>query len=83
MSNNRSLTSLKLVVFALLATVVSTGLLSAGDYSGKFTLPLEAKWGRAILPAGEYEFKINTDVAPFTLKVSGKDGTASRHSCPD
>jgi len=74
MNPTKGLTLIKVLFLALLATVASAGLLSAEDYKGKFTLPVETKWGTATLPAGDYEFKLNTNVAPYTIKVSGVSG---------
>ena len=50
MNRTRNLTSVKLVLLALLATVVSAGLLSAESYEGTFTLPVVTRWGAVILP---------------------------------
>lgn len=72
MTNTRTFTNIR-VVLLLLAVFASAGLLSAEDYSGKFTLPVETKWGTATLPPGDYTFKLNINVHPFTAKVSGKD----------
>jgi len=66
----------RLAILALLATVVSAGLLSAEDYVGKFTLPFQAKWGRATLPAGDYSFQLNTARSPYTVTVRGQDKAA-------
>ena len=66
----------RLAILALLATAVSAGLLSAEDYVGKFTLPFQAKWGRATLPAGDYEFQLNTARSPYTVTVRGQDKAA-------
>ncbi len=68
MKQTRSFTTVRLAVFALLATVVFAGLLSAEDYRGKFTLPFEAKWGTAALPPGDYTFEV---------WAQAKDGTWS------
>lgn len=69
MTNTRTFTLIRVVFLALLATVVSAGLLSAEDFQGKFTLPFEAKWGLATLPPGDYAFRINPAVAPYTVQV--------------
>ena len=61
--------SFRLAILALLATVVSAGLLGAQDFKGTFTLPFEAKWGEAILPAGDYSFKLNTASYPSITTV--------------
>ena len=74
MDKIRNFTFLRLAFLALLATVVSTSLLSAQDVRGTFTLPFEAKWGQATLPAGDYEFKLHTASPPYIAVVSGTDG---------
>ena len=76
MKTTRSFKLVRLLALALLATVVSAGLLSAEDFEGKFTLPCEAKWGLATLPAGDYSFRLNTVVAPYTITVRGENGNA-------
>jgi hypothetical protein len=48
--------------FALAATVLSVGpafaqRLDKVNAQGKFTLPFEAQWGKATLPAGQYSFQ--------------------------
>ncbi len=69
MNNTRSFPLIRVVFLALLATVASTGLLSAQDVRGTFTLPFEAKWGMATLPAGDYEFKLDTASGPHIATV--------------
>ena len=76
MNRTRNLTSVKLVLLALLATVVSAGVLSAEDFAGKFTLPFEARWGMAVLPAGDYEFRLDTATSAPLVRVTGKTATA-------
>ena len=74
MNRTRNLTSVKLVLLALLATVVSAGLLSAESYEGTFTLPFVTRWGAVILPPGDYSFTINTagsNVATIHWKNGG------------
>jgi hypothetical protein len=69
MNRIRTFTLIRVAFPALLATVVAAGLLSAEDFAGKFTLPFEAKWGLATLPPGDYAFRINPAVAPYTAQV--------------
>ncbi len=75
MTNTRTSTLIRVVFLALLAAVASAGLLSAEDLVGKFTLPIEAKWGLATLPAGDYQFNLNAAVSPYTVTVRGQDKT--------
>lgn len=74
MTNNRTSTLIRVVFLALAATVASVGLLSAQDAKGTFTLPFEVRWGTAVLPAGDYSFKIdNTD---YTVTIRGENQAA-------
>ena len=69
MTNIRTSTLVRMVFLALLAAVASAGLLSAQDVQGTFTLPFEAKWGLATLPAGDYSFKLDTASGPHIATV--------------
>jgi hypothetical protein len=55
---------------AVLAAALSASLASAQEYQGKFTLPFEARWGSAVLPAGDYTFRVNASEAPCMVSVS-------------
>ena len=46
----------KLAMGSLLAICVNAGFANAQTVGGKFTLPFEAHWGQATLPAGDYSF---------------------------
>jgi hypothetical protein len=43
--------------------------LSAQDFTGKFTLPFEARWGSAVLPAGDYSFRVDPGAAPYMAVI--------------
>lgn len=45
------------------------GLASAQNVKGNFTLPFEARWGMARLPAGEYSFKLDHATVDGTLQL--------------
>ena len=40
-------------------------------YQGKFTLPFEARWQNAVLPAGDYTISMPSATAPYTMFVRG------------
>ena len=66
----------KYFIFLLLVTCMWTGVLSAQDYKGTFTLPIETKWGPATLPAGDYSFTIDTASASHVAKIRWENGGA-------
>ncbi len=74
MNPTRSFAIARASILAFLASFGLAGLLKAEEYEGKFTLAFESRWGRMTLPAGEYTFKLDTDIHPYTVKVTGKDG---------
>ncbi|MBZ5516459.1 MAG: hypothetical protein LAN62_16730 [Acidobacteriia bacterium] len=74
MNNTRSFTLVRVAFLALLATVLSAGLLSAEDYRVTFTLPCEARWGEATLPPGDYSMIVDT-ASPYKVTViRGENG---------
>jgi hypothetical protein len=62
------------VALLALALCSSTGLGRAQEvyYKGKFTLPFEAHWASAVLPAGEYTISMPSTNAPYMLFVRGE-----------
>ena len=62
----------KLTAKLLAAALVATALLAATTmnatppFQGKFSLPYEVRWGRAMLPAGEYWLRVDY-VGPATI----------------
>src|SRR5436305_12363702 len=56
----RSASFFKHSLTTMLGACLFLGLTNARppDAVGKFTLPFEAKWGRAVLPAGDYSFTV-------------------------
>ena len=63
-----------LVALALCATAVLGK--SQDAYQGTFTLPFEAHWAGATLPAGEYTITMPTDSTPYLLYVRGQGKSA-------
>jgi hypothetical protein len=59
MKTNRSYTMVRSLVLALASAFIFAGLASAQTAAGKFTLPFEARWGLATLPAGDYSFTLD------------------------
>ena len=70
MKSTRSLKSVRIQLLAVLAAALSASLASAQNYEGKFTLPFEAHWGKAVLPAGDYTFRVNPSEPPCMVSVS-------------
>jgi hypothetical protein len=77
MKSTRSLKSVRILLLAVLAAGLSASLASAQEYEGKFTLPYEARWGKAVLPAGDYSFRVNPSRdSCITLVGQGRRGVA-------
>ena len=61
----RQLSRVRLLVVAALATCAFTAAANAQtSYTGKFTLPHEARWGGLVLPAGSYSIIVSSPSAP-------------------
>jgi hypothetical protein len=70
----RSFKLAMVVGVGLLAASFTANLAKASDaYTGKFTLPFEARWGGLVLPAGEYSFTLNDVTAAGMIAVQ-RDG---------
>ncbi len=70
----KSVSMKQLYKFAMvaLALCLSAGLGKAQNaYEGKFTLPFEARWQNAVLPAGDYTISLRSAVVPYTMFVRG------------
>lgn len=76
----KSIRNLKLVnnvALVALALSFSASLGKAQNaFEGKFTLPFEARWGSAVLPAGDYTFTLPSTAAPYLLYVRGEGKAA-------
>jgi hypothetical protein len=72
-----------LFAFALAATVLSVGSgfaqMNTTNARGTFTLPFEARWGTASLPAGNYTFEEgNTNTGQRIIEVRGESKGSPR-----
>ena len=54
---------------ALLAVCLMAGHANAQEFQGKFTLPFQARWGQASLPAGDYSFTVGNPGKPFQVHL--------------
>lgn len=61
-----------------LAFILSPALGRAQNYNGTFTLPFEAKWGSAVLPAGDYTLSLREGdtFAGYTVFLRGEGKNA-------
>ena len=71
--------SKRYAVFAALLTVTAGFTLPANaqQYKAKFTLPFEARWGAAVLPAGDYTLWTDTVLATPFIHVQSNGHTYS------
>ena len=54
------LVGLSMALFVLVSTGATAQTLNSTSFVGKFTLPVQAQWGRLTLPAGEYSLSYGT-----------------------
>jgi hypothetical protein len=64
----------------LLAVVLAASVFSAAanahpGFAGKFTLPYEVHWGKAVLPAGDYFIRMDSTIAPAIINSTSGDMT--------
>jgi hypothetical protein len=65
------------MTLATLVLLSAPGLVKAQNaYQGKFTLPFEAHWAGATLPAGDYTITLPQAVSPYQLYVRGEGKAA-------
>lgn len=76
MKSNRSVTLMNSFGLAVLAVVLCSSLASAQRYAGKFTLPVETRWERAVLPAGEYSITLDTTL-PRIFRIQRENKVVS------
>jgi hypothetical protein len=69
-------TRLMLLVAVLVAIPASATVANAEPvYVGKFTLPYEVHWHRALLPAGEYTITVSSESAPALVRSTNGSKT--------
>lgn len=61
------------VTLALFSVVLFSANLQAQTTHGKFTLPIEARWGTILLEPGEYDFTITNDLAGPMLTLRSRE----------
>jgi hypothetical protein len=71
MKPNRSFLNRALTV--VLGACLFTGSASAQVARGKFTLAHETKWAGAVLPAGDYQFRMNSLRMPELISIETQD----------
>lgn len=59
MKTNLSVSLVKVAVMVLVAGCFGATLASAQEVTGKFNLPFETHWGKAVLAPGDYSFRVN------------------------
>ena len=66
---------IRLIALAVLAASLLAGFARAQGSvvsSGRFTLPVETHWGLAVLPPGEYTYKLASSGFPAIVTVRGQ-----------
>ena len=66
----------KVCMAALVLGAVATSGKAQGIYQGKFTLPVETRWGAATLPAGDYTFTVSSASSEYRLFIKGQKTNA-------
>jgi len=71
MKLNRTSGVVRSLILALAGVCLFAGIASAQAPAakGQFTLPFEAKWGMATLPAGDYTFTFDSTTLPALVKI--------------
>jgi hypothetical protein len=73
---------MKSVLVALVLTCLAAGTASAqARYTGKVTLPFEVRWGKTMLPAGEYRFQVLAG-GGFLTAINAVGGKRSALAAP-
>jgi len=69
MKSNRNSMVVRNLLLVLTSAFIFTGIASAQICKGQFILPFDAKWGRAILTAGDYTFTLHSTGQPEIVKI--------------
>jgi hypothetical protein len=70
----------KLYAAFVLATCVFTVAANAQpSFDGKFTLPYEVHWNRAVLPAGEYSIQVDAKGMPTVVHSTSSSKSVNTH----
>ena len=56
-----------LLGLAFVTLVLAAGANAQPSFAGKFTLPFEVRWGRAVLPAGDYFIRMEATASPARI----------------
>jgi hypothetical protein len=82
MKMTRKLVCVKALLVALVLTCLAAGTASAqARYTSKVTLPFEVRWGKTMLPAGEYRFQVLAG-GGFLTAINAVGGKASALAVP-
>jgi len=65
----RHITKATIFAAALLAVCFSASTANAQGFKGKFTLPYEVRWGRAVLAPGDYQLTFTHDPAGDMIDI--------------
>src|SRR5215472_7405847 len=76
MTSNRNLKMAGLLALGLAAASFFARPASAQSEAGTFTLPIETRWDRAVLPPGNYSFTMNSTSLPAIITVRGEKTVA-------
>jgi hypothetical protein len=82
MKSIRKASLLKVLVLFVGALGVSAVPASAQSTRGTFTLGHKVRWGTAVLPAGDYEFSVDTQTWPARVMVRELGGATSAMILP-
>jgi hypothetical protein len=77
MKSIRKVSFLKVLVLFVGALAASVIPASAQSTKGTFTLAHKVRWGTAVLPAGDYEFSVDTRTWPARVMVRDLSGATS------
>lgn len=75
MKTNRSRSLVQTLVLVTILCWSASLAAAQSAMKGEFTLPYEAHWGRAVLPAGDYTFDLSSARAPQIIVLRGQGGT--------